>query len=88
MEGLVPITTAVHLPNANVSVNVTTFDAEAVFLSLLSDPIIFNEDNLLFFNREDPLAPPQQWDVIDKTKHMLGQMFGHPSFLRCFQNRR
>jgi hypothetical protein len=74
MEGLVPITTAVHLPNANISVNVTTFDAEAVFLSLLSDPVIFNEDNILFFNRENPLAPPPQWDVIDKSKHILGDL--------------
>ncbi len=93
MEGLVPITTAVHLPNANASVNVTTFDAKAVFLSLLSDPVIFNEDNLLFFNREDPLAPPPQWDVIDKSKHMLGDLntgkrYHDTYHLRCNVNGR
>ncbi len=74
MEGLVPITVPVHLPNANVNVNVTTFDAEAVFLSLLSDPAIFNEENLLFFNRDNPLAPPPKWEDIDKSQHMLGDI--------------
>jgi hypothetical protein len=88
MEGLAPKTSLLHLPNANVSIKVTKFDTEAVLLNMLSDPAVFTEENMQYFNRDNPMEPPPEWDTIDKSKHTLGDIntgrrFHDTYHLRC-----
>jgi hypothetical protein len=58
LGGLKPIQTSVWLPNAGVHLNVTTHDAQEAIVSLLMDPELMKDENLLFFNQDNPFAPP------------------------------
>jgi len=54
-----PINDKVHLPHANVDVMVTTFDIEETILSWFLDREMMADDNLLFHDKDDPLAGPE-----------------------------
>ena len=84
---LLPIQKEVYLPNAKLSISITTHNIEDCIISLLSDPEIFNDDNLLFFNEDDPFAGPSEFthDHIYEDVH-TGQWYRQSYVKTCINN--
>ena len=53
IDKLHPITTDIALPHAGISVPVTTFDAEEIFLSLLADQHLWRPENLNHYSAKE-----------------------------------
>ena len=84
LGNLTPKTTAVFLPNAKVKVNVTTFEAKAAIQSLLSDPELMKDANLLFPDPDDPFAAPTMWKDIDKKSHTLSDIHTGSRYIETY----
>ena len=63
MEGLKPKQVPVHLPNAQITLDVTIHDIDHVILSLLTDPSNGrNGENWVCYDENDPFAKPPDTD--------------------------
>ena len=71
LTGFKPKEVDVLLPNAKIKVGVSTFDVEEVIRSLLTDPELMKDENLLFPNRDDPFEAPPKWGDIDPLTHVI-----------------
>jgi hypothetical protein len=64
MDGLIPIEKKLYLPYSKRIVSMVYFDAREVFASLLSCPILNQDESFLFHEQEDPFAEPPISDHV------------------------
>ena len=74
MNDLKPQSERVQLPNSKVQVDVHTFNLEAQICSLLQDPELMKDENLLFPDADDPFSPPPEWSDVDPDTHVYGDI--------------
>ena len=61
MRGCYPTEKELKLPNAGSKVKVSTFSFTDTLKSLLTDPELMKDDNLLFPDSKDPFSAPAKW---------------------------
>ena len=81
LKGIYPTTESVFLPGRKIEVDMTVFNLEQSIYSLLTDPDLMNDDNLVFFDKDDPTKLPN----VDYTSTEIDE-FVHGSRFRDAAN--
>ena len=77
-----PVTKSITLPNTNVETQLTVVSIREAIYSLLSDPALMSEENLLFHG-DSPLQPPPNPD--DSTNHLYNDINSGTVFYQAWE---